>query len=82
MESIHHLNSKYFSLGRRCIKFLDSAASGCYKQKALDIRGLPTLPKHIMLFRARGVEEVEVVESGEGESSSETDDDVNCEGDL
>ena len=45
-------------------------------------QGLPTLPKHIMLFRARGVEEVEVVESGEGESSSEADDDVNCEGDL
>ena len=35
---------------------------GCYKQKALDIRGIPALPRHIMLHRARGVEEMAVVD--------------------
>ena len=35
---------------------------GCYKQKALDIRGIPSLPRHIMLHRARGVEEMAVAD--------------------
>ena len=64
---------------------MDSAASGCYKQKALDIRGVPTLPRNIMLYRASGVEPVEevaVLESDEGENSSEAGGDMNCQGDL
>jgi hypothetical protein len=50
---------------RRVIKFLDSESPGCYHQKALDIRCSPTLPKHIMLYRARGVEEMEGEVRGE-----------------
>ena len=64
---------------------MDSAASGCYKQMALDIREVPTLPRNIMLYRARGVEPVEevaVLESDEGENSSEAGGDMNCQGDL
>ena len=50
---------------------------GCYHQKALDIRSTPTLPKHIMLYRARGVEEMEEQDDSEqmGESDEEEDDD-------
>ena len=52
---------------------------GCYHQKALDIKSTPTLPKHIMLYRARGVEEMEEEEDNSdsseqmGESDKEED---------
>ena len=44
-----------------------------------------SLPRNIMLYRARGVEPVEevaVLESDEGENSSEAGGDMNCQGDL
>ena len=58
---------------RRVIKFLNSEIAGCYHQKALNIRSSPTLPKHIMLYRARGVEEME------GEVRSEQMEEVTSE---
>ena len=50
---------------RKVIKFLDSPVPGMYRQKAVDLRQPPTLPKHILLHRARGIEEVETEEEYE-----------------
>lgn len=45
-----------------------------YRQKALDLRVPPALPKFIFLKRARGIEEVE-------EDSSDDDSDMGGSGD-
>ena len=44
---------------RRCVKFLPSECSGCYRQKVIDLSYPPALPKHVLLYRARGVEELD-----------------------
>ena len=59
---------KYFS---RCVKFLSEYQSGCYKQKAINIRAPPSLPRHVMLYKAREVEETLREEEEEGEDYSE-----------
>ena len=48
-----------YRLFRRCVKFLEDQRKGTHHQKALDIRDPPSLPKSVMLYRARGVEELE-----------------------
>ena len=56
---------------RKVIKFLDSPEPGMYRQKAVDLRQPPSLPKHILLHRARGIEEVETEEEQEDEAIEE-----------
>ena len=52
---------------RKVVKFLDSPRPGMYRRKALDLRMPATLPKHILLDRARGIEEVETEEENNEE---------------
>ena len=60
---------------RRCVKFLKSAIPGCYQQKALDIRDPPSLPKHVLLYRARGVEDVVVEDNADLDDSEDDESD-------
>ena len=58
---------------RKVVKFLDSPRPGMYRQKALDLRMPATLPKHILLDRTRGIEEVETESKAEAKNGLEDD---------
>ena len=38
---------------------METRGGGSYRQKALDLRDPPTLPRHVLVYRARGIEEVQ-----------------------
>ena len=46
---------------RRCIRFLRGVTTASFPQKALDLNAPPTLPQHVLVFRARGIEGLEPV---------------------
>ena len=60
------------------MKFLASECPGCYHQKVIDLNHPPALPKHVLLYRARGVEEMDRednMDSGSDASDSVEDED-------
>ena len=66
---------------RRCVRFLKPGSTEGYRQKAIDLRGPPTLPKSIQLLRARGILEVESAEDISGEDGDKSGDDGDKAGD-
>ena len=44
---------------RRCIKFQKNMSKAAFHQKALDLDSPPTLPQHVLVHRARGIEDTE-----------------------
>ena len=61
---------------RRCVRFLKPGSTEGYCQKAIDVRGPPTLPKPIQLLRARGILEVEGAEDKSGDDGDKSGDDA------
>ena len=55
------------------MKFLASECPGCYHQKVIDLNHPPALPKHVLLYRARGVEEMDREDSGSDTSAEDED---------
>ena len=51
--------------------FLETDKSGSHSQKALDLDMPATLPRHILLHRARGIAELEVGEDDLDSDASE-----------
>ena len=72
------LTTQYF---RRCVRFLKPGSTEGYRQKAIDLRGPPTLPKPIQLLRARGILEVEGAEDKSGDDGDKSGDDGDKSGD-
>ena len=67
----HEFTTSYF---RKVVNFLSTAKPGMYHQKAVDLSMPAALPQHIVLQRARGVEEVIEDEKDDSEDDSEEDD--------
>ena len=53
------------------MKFMTSEMAGCFHQKALDVQAPPTLPKYVLLYRARGIEKEETVDDDDEEVEEE-----------
>ena len=57
------------------MKFMTSEMAGCFHQKALDLQAPPTLPKYVLLYRARGIEKEETVDDDDDEEVDEEESD-------